>query len=176
MAEETPITGTIAVEGLTDVLAGLKQFQGGLRSKLRENLISVANRAATFAVFIARSKGLYESGELIDGIKAGFRSSYAYITDKTRRVSPAYPEGFNYPAIYEYGGSQTRGNHAGSGFKIRNRSTTGTRLIAQFGLGEGNVGPRAFLWPAAVQGESQLVPAVQLAIEQLARDSGLSVV
>ena len=171
---EPPLTGEIAVENLAEVIAGVKKLQDGVWPKLRERLVDVANRAASFAVFIARQKGLYESGDLIDHIKAGWRSSYAYISDTARRSSPAYPSGFNYPAIYEYGGSETRGNQWGTGFKIRNRSTIGTRLIAQHGLGEGHIGPRAFLWPAAVQGADQLVPAVENALELLAADCGLS--
>jgi len=173
MTDNAPITGEIAVEGLAAVMAGLDQFQSGIKTKLRERLVDVAKQAASFAVYIAREKGLYDSGELIDRIQAGWRSSYAYITDTAQRSSPAYPGGFNYPAIYEYGGSVTRGNQWSSGVRIRNRSTIGTRLIAQHGIGEGHVGPRAFLWPAAVQGESRLVPAVQHALELLAADCGL---
>lgn len=172
MADE-PYMGAIAVEGLAEVLAGLKQYQGEIRAKLRERLLAVATQAAGYAVFIAHQKGLYESGELISQIKAGFRGSYAYITDTARRVSAAYPEGFNYPRLYEYAGSSTRGNQWGGGFRIRNRSTLGVRVISQYGLGEGNVGPRAFLWPAALQGEAQLVPALERALDLLARDCGL---
>jgi hypothetical protein len=173
MADDAPITGEIAVENLGAVMAGLKQFQGGIRTKLRERLTDVAEQAASYAVWIAREKGLHESGELIDQIKAGWRTSYAYITDTARRSSPAYPGGFNYPAIYEYGGSTTRGSQWSTGSKIRNRSAIGTRLIAQHGIGEGHVGPRAFLYPAAVEGEARLVPAVQHALELLAADCGL---
>lgn len=165
---DAPLTGEIAVEGLADVMAGLRQFQDGVRIKLRGRLLDVARQAAEYAVYIAQQKGLHESGELIESIKAGWRSSYAYITDTARRVSPAYPAGFNYPAVYEYGGSETR-----AGYQVRNRSITGTRLIAQHGFGQGRVGPRAFLWPAALEGQERLVPAVEQALELLARDCGL---
>lgn len=176
MADQAPLTGEIAIQGLTEVLAGLKTVETGLYTRLRGRLLAVAEQAASYAVFIARQKGLYETGDLIDKIKAGFRSSYAFIADTAVRVSPAYPQGFNYPKIYEYGGSETRGNQWGRGFKIRNRSTTGTRLIANYGLGEGFVGPRAFLWPAAVEGEPELYHSTELLIADLAREGGLELV
>lgn len=170
---DAPLTGEIAIEGLANVLTGLETYQAEVKTRLRERLRAAADQAASFAIFIARTKGLYHSGELIDHIKSGWRSNYAFITDTARRVSPAYPAGFNYPAVYEYGGSTTRANQWGKGFRIRNRSTTGTRLIAQHGLGEGHTGPRAFLFPAAVQGQPQLLVSVEQALAQLAVDCGL---
>jgi hypothetical protein len=171
---DAPLTGEIAIQGLAEVMAGLGKYQSEIRTRLRDRLIAAANQDASFAVFIAREKGLYSSGELIDRIKAGWRSNYAFITDTARRISPAYPAGFNYPAVYEYAGSTTRANQWGKGFQIRNRSITGVRLIAQYGLGEGRVGPRAFLWPAAVEGEPQLLLSVEQALAQLAADCGLA--
>jgi len=173
---DVPLTGEIAVEGLAEVIAGVRQFEEGVWPTVRSRLVAVADKAASFAVFIARSKGLYSTGELIEKIKSGFRSNYAFITDTARRISPAYPAGFNYPAIYEYAGSETRANQSGQGFRIRNRSTTGTRLIAQYGLGEGRVGPRAFLWPAAVEGQPELLRSVDEALVQLAADCGFAAV
>jgi hypothetical protein len=176
MAEAAPVTGELAVRGLAETLAGLKQMESGLYARMRSRLVAAADQAASYAVFIAQQKGLYQSGELIERIKSGFRNYYAYITDTASRVSPAYPQGFNYPRVYEYGGSETRGNQWGKGFKIRNRSTTGTRLIAQHGIGEGFVGPRAFLWPAATEGEPGLYHSLELMIDELASSAGLTVV
>lgn len=171
MADEA-LTGTVAVEGIAAVLKAFGRINTGLRGELRGALRSVADKAAAFAVYIAEEKGLHASGDLIGSIHGGARASYAYITATARRVSPAYPAGFNYPAIYEYGGSTMRRAH-GASYMIRNRSVVGTRLIANYGVGAGGLGPRAFLEPAAVQGEPVLEQETLTLLDQLISESGL---
>lgn len=163
----------IQVEGLAELVRSLNQLGEDTRVEVRGELLGAARKAAAFAVFIAKEKGLYRSGDLIGGIKAGWRSSYAYITDTTTRESPAYPQGFNYPAIYEYAGSAFRRAH-GHNYRIRNRSKVGVALIANFGIGEGHTGPRAYLYPAAVAGEDQLASSFEVIFDRIATRLGLA--
>lgn len=172
MAEGGALTGTIAVEGIAGVLGAFRKIDRGLAAELRGALRGVAELAAQFAVFIAQQKGLRSSGDLIDSIKAGARSSYAYITATATRTSPAFPQGFNYPAIYEYGGSQTR-NVRGKEYAIRNRSKIGVGLIAKYGIGTGSRGARAFLYPAAQQGQEPLVHSIEDLLDRLTSEAGL---
>lgn len=169
MAGEQPM---IAVEGLSGLIGALRSLGAEVWPAARRELVIGAEQAASYAIFIAHQKGLYDSGELIDKIKAGWRGFYAYITDVATRVSKSFPAGFNYPAIYEYGGSQTRRAH-GADWMIRNRSSIGVSLIAKYGLGVGHTGPRAFLWPAAIAGEEELYHSFELLFDRLARDAGL---
>jgi hypothetical protein len=169
---EAPLTGTVAVEGIAAVLQALGSIDKGLRTQLRGELRQVADHCAQFAIYIAEQNGLHESGDLIASIKGGARSSYAYITATARRVSKSYPQGFNYPAVYEYGGSTTRRAH-GADWMIRNRTATGVRLVAKYGRGTGHLGARAFLEPAAQQGEPLLEKDTEALLDRLIADAGL---
>lgn len=133
------LTGTVAVEGVGDLLRAFGSIDKGLRRELRLELLDVANIAAGKARAIAEQKGLHATGALIDRIHAGARASYAYITDTARRASPAYPQGFNYPAVYEYG-------HGGA---------------------------RAFLTPAAITSEDDVISGVESLLDRLTRAAGL---
>lgn len=169
---QAPLTGTVEVEGLSAVLSAFGHIDKSLSRELRGELRHVADKAAQMAEFIANEKGLQETGKLLASIHAGTRASYAYITATAKRVSPAYPAGFNYPALYEYGGSETRRAH-GADFKIRNRSLAGVRLIANHGIGTGHLGARAFLEPAAQQGEPYLEEQVGNLLDRLISEAGL---
>lgn len=178
MAAEAGLTGTVAIDGLATVLSALSHIEKSLARELRAELARVAEQDARYAVYIAHEKGLYDpahepdGGGLISSIHAGARSSYAYITATARRVSKSYPAGFNYPAVYEYAGSATR-KVRGIEYKIRNRSKLGIQAIANYGVTAGHIGPRAFLEPAAIQGEPLLEQAIEDMFTRLTSEAGL---
>lgn len=96
-------SGTIAVEGVGDLLRAFDRVEKGLRRELRAELVGLAGTVAIKARELAEAQGLRESGQLIARIRPGLRSSYAYVTDTANRKSPKWPEGFNYPAVFEFG-------------------------------------------------------------------------
>lgn len=164
------LTG-IQVEGLQRTLRAFGRIQKGLRQELRKELIQIAGVVAAKARDIAEQKGLHDSGSLIERIHPGMRASYAYITDTAKRKSAKYPAGFNYPAIYEYGGSQTRKNMAGE-FNVVNRSRQGAALALLGAGSQRHVGPRAFLEPALAEREEWVVKAIDAMLGRMTSQAG----
>lgn len=148
----------VQVDGLKELVRDLGGVNRDVRTQLKRELAKSAEIVAEEARQIAEQKGLRRTGRLIARIRTGVKNTSAYVTDTARN------QGYNYPGLLEYAGSATRragvanyGDH-----KIRNRSTTGVRMIAQFGASDAHYGPRAFLNPA-LQAKR---PEVERAFEQ----------
>src|SRR6266542_4236882 len=86
----------IKTEGIGQLLRALNKVDKDLRSTVRAGLVAVAGMVSVEARQIAEQKGLRQSGDLIAGIRPGFRSSYAYVADTARH------RGYNYPARIEF--------------------------------------------------------------------------
>jgi hypothetical protein len=167
----------ISVEGLRETARAFDRFSSTLGKDLAAELLIIAEHVGEVAVFIAHSKGLDDpehapdGGGLIQSIHAKATRRGAYIVSSARRRSPGFPSGFNYPAMYEYGGSEVRRAH-GADWKIRSRSTAGIRLIANYGVGSGHLGPRAFLEPAVEQSDAYINAAAVELVDRVMSKSG----
>jgi hypothetical protein len=92
----------IKVEGVQDTLRAFGRISKGLRRELGLELKKIAGLVAVDAKAIAEFLGLRDSGKLIGSIRPGLRGSVAYVTATAQR------NGFNYPAVYEFGHGRER--------------------------------------------------------------------
>jgi len=130
---------TVQVQGLDALLAAFKQLGEGLPHELSAGLRTVARDVANDAKAIAKANGLHASGNLIDHITTSVRGTVAYIVDNARRVSPKYPSGYLYPAVYEFGHGGARAFLHPAAERDQDKIVAGLeplvdRLIAQAGF------------------------------------------
>jgi hypothetical protein len=141
-----PAQGPLQVEGLDELIVAFAQLDADLRRELSTRLRSLAGVVATDARAIALAKGLKRSGDLIAGIKTQVKGTTAWVIETARRVSPKYPEGYRYPAIYEFGGG-------------RRKSTDPAWFRAP--------GIRAFMTPAVDKDREQVFNGIQGLVDDL---------
>lgn len=150
MAPRVRVAGgefTLLVSGLAALQRDLGRVSKDARSEVREGLKGVAGITVSEAKRVAAAKGLHDSGDLIRKIVPTVNQQGVFVVAKAKR------RGYPYPAIYEFGGRAVSLKRKGPGMtKVTNRSRQGATL-ARYGsaLGSaGEYGPRAFLWPAAM--------------------------
>lgn len=146
---------SVEIIGLRETIRALNQAEKGLGRAVQNELRAVAAKVAGTAKEIAEQRGLRgdpgtdkgrgHPGLLISSIRPGVRGSTAYVRDSATRVSAKYPDGYVYPAVYEYGG---RGQTAH--------------------------GPRAFLQPAVERDEPEVLAMLENALGRLHEEAGLS--
>jgi hypothetical protein len=90
--------GTIAVEGLDELVRDFRRMSPALAKGVREELKAVAGIVEEEARDVAEAKGLRDSGRLIRGTRRFAKASSAGVRNYARR------KGFAYPMVYEYGG------------------------------------------------------------------------
>lgn len=128
----------IYVQGLAELNRVFKKVTPDIYKDMRKEMLIAANLVASKAKDIAEAKGLRESGDLIEKIKPGATMRSATVADKALKKSPKYPSGFNYPAVYEYGGR-----------------------------GTGKTGPRAFLTPAIEESDEEIAALLERMVERV---------
>lgn len=147
----SPFEGTLAVRGLSETTRSLNKIQRGLGKMVTQELKQIAVPVATKAQELARARGLVgKTGSLVRKIKPFATGSAVGIRETAARKASSGKRGgryagtpFNYPNVWEFGGR---------------------------GEGE-NVGPRAFMYPAAVWGRPQAEKMLGDAFDRLARAS-----
>lgn len=111
---ESQFHGGVQVEGLDALVSAFGRVDKGLKRELTVRLRSIGRIVADQAKGVAEFRGYrgeedsdHHKGQLIARIQPSVRGGSVYIRDSARTVSPAYPQGYNYPARLEYqnGGS-----------------------------------------------------------------------
>lgn len=92
-----------AGEDIRDLLKALKNMDKTLRKEARKKLRDVGEIVAVEARAQAEEHGLRRSGRLIKQIRPRLGRMSIQVAATATRKSPAYPRGFNYPRLYEYG-------------------------------------------------------------------------
>lgn len=161
---------TLQVEGLAALQRDLNKVNKAAKREMREGLKEVGRIVQDDARLIAKAKGLHDTGELRRKISPAITQNAVYVRAKAMRG------GYNYPAVYEFGGRAAQLKRKGPGMTaIRNRSAIGARL-AKFGpaLGSfGEYGPRAFLMPAAERKSKEVEAAMERWLDGLLTKNSL---
>lgn len=132
------MSDAVQVEGIKDVLNAFGRIDKGLRKELRVELVAAAGLVAAKAKDIAEQLGLRDTGKLIASIRPGMSGAYAYVTDSAKR------NGFNYPAVYEFGHNRERAFLNPAADAEREHVIVGIeglldRLTSEAGLAKGGV-------------------------------------
>lgn len=92
-----------AGEDFKDLLKALASMDKTARKEARRKLREVGEIVAVEARAQAEQQGLRKSGNLIRQIRPRVGRSSIQIVAAAKRKSAAYPRGFNYPLVHEYG-------------------------------------------------------------------------
>ena len=92
-----------AGEDIRDLLKALKTMDKALRPAARKKLREVGEIVAAEARTQAESQGLRKSGRLIRQIRPRLGRMSIQVAATATKKSPAFPRGFSYPALHEYG-------------------------------------------------------------------------
>lgn len=175
MARRSKLTGsagtfTLQVQGLAALQRDLGKVNKSAKSEVREGLKEVGRIVQDDARLIAKAKGLHDTGQLIRKITPAVTQNAVFVRAKAMR------DGYNYPAVYEFGGRAAQMKRKGPGMTaIRHRSAIGARL-AKSGpaLGAfGEYGPRAFLMPAAERMSKEVERAMERWLDSLLEKNSL---
>jgi hypothetical protein len=168
-------TDTIRVEGLADLLKTFGRIDKQLSKEIKRELREIGGIVLKDAKANALAEGFGKpgasgrgSGDLLRGLKLRQRRGDIAIVETAMRA------GFNYPKIYEFGGSDVRHGRGGTFTKITNRTATGARLAAG-GKAKGafgQFGSRAFMYPALEKNRAAVVEAFDDMLGRLASEAG----
>lgn len=174
---------TLQVEGLAQLQRDLNRIattesQATIRAEIiKPALQEIGEITAAEARSIARSRFVTKStGKMAKQIKPSVVMNALYVQSRATRKSKKHPQGFRYPAVYEYGGRDVQMLSGGGLTEIARRSTIGARLRnggpAQGEFGE--YGPNAVLYPAFVKTQAKVEGQFIVFLERFLRDIGLN--
>jgi hypothetical protein len=156
--------------GVDAARAGLRGASKTMKREIEDEMKAIGTIVSDEAQSVAASKGLKRSGNLISMIRPMAGTMQVSVRASAKRKSPKYPQGYNYPKVYEYGGRLATMNGKGSNRAIRNvknRSTTAKRL----GLSAGSThftGSREFMHPALEAKTPEVVQRMQGVVLKMA--------
>lgn len=156
----TAVSQTLLLEGFEELARDLRSAGKDASKEFRDSLKPIGQLVARRAADVAQSKGLYSTGQLVGKLR---QAGAVSVTNKGVTVTAkAKRGGYPYPTIYEYGGRANQISKSGKVSAVRKRSKAGAFLARSAGiqgaLGEfGELGPRAFLTPALMQTQGEVM-------------------
>jgi hypothetical protein len=156
---------TLQVKGLAQLQRDLGKVEKSARTEIRTALKDVGHIVAREAKMQAAMNGLRgKTGNLIKKIVPTVRQQGVFVEAKAMNA------GYRYPGVYEFGGRDVQINRrTGRSSAIRNRSKQGASLRG-FGRAQGasgEFGPRAFLYPALLNKQSDVEDAMSKWLDEL---------
>lgn len=167
---------TVKVEGLAQLIKAFSAMDKRLGLEIKKELRLIGG----FVLQDAKANALAEgfgppgasgrgTGDLLRNLKLRQRRGDVAIAET------AVHGGFNYPRIYEFGGSTLRHTRADTLKWIwKNRSATGARLVKR-GPARGRYGQygsRAFLYPALEKNRQRVIDELDDMLGRLASEAG----
>lgn len=158
------MASTVHVDGLKELNKALKAAGDGAEKDLRRELKQAGVIVRDEAQRIARGKNLVDTGALVRGIRIGYRRTSVTVYETASRRSSVGRAGFRRSSRHQRVASHVRGGGGIVDYPYP--------VVYEFGgRGQGQLGPRAFMYPALERRSDEVVRIVGRVVDEFTRAS-----